>query len=141
MVAPRAGPHRPLRVVLDGRTISDHFPGIGRYTYQLAHALAAELAGRGSLMLIHQPGLAAGRFDLAALAGLPGLTLVPARARPFSPAEQLSLPARLMIDQVVSAGSKRREASILAAVDRPSSLARRNYPEISQGVKLTQASL
>lgn len=30
----------PLHIVLDGRVISDHFPGIGRYTYRLADALA-----------------------------------------------------------------------------------------------------
>ena len=29
-----------MRIAIDGRYIQDHFPGIGRYTYNLVQALA-----------------------------------------------------------------------------------------------------
>jgi len=57
-----------LHVVLDGRLISDHFPGIGRYVASLAHALAA-LALASSIALLHDPSSSAARLppDLSAL--------------------------------------------------------------------------
>lgn len=83
-----------MRIVLDVRTISDHFPGIGRYTYHLADALRACL-GDNELVLLHNPAQENTRYDVAALVAAPGVRLAETAARPFSPGEQLRLPGQL----------------------------------------------
>ena len=80
-----------MRVMLDGRTIQDHFPGIGRYVYNLALALAG---GPIELWLLHDPAQANTRFDLGRLEAA-GARLVPIAARNFSPAEQWRVPDAL----------------------------------------------
>jgi len=82
-----------MRAVLDIRTISDHFPGIGRYTYQLARALAHR-TNRGELILLANRGSGT-RFDLAALDTEPGARILYSTATPFSAGEQLRLPLTL----------------------------------------------
>lgn len=64
-----------MRVVLDGRVVTDHFPGIGRYVYRLAEALA-ELAPADTIGLLYTPGQTDQRFDLRALAERTGVELV-----------------------------------------------------------------
>jgi glycosyltransferase involved in cell wall biosynthesis len=84
-----------VRVVLDGRTISDHFPGIGRYTFNLAGALAQALPADDELLVLHNPAQTNTRFDLAALAAHPSLRLVPTDVPNFALREQWLLPALL----------------------------------------------
>jgi glycosyltransferase involved in cell wall biosynthesis len=83
-----------MRIVLDVRTIDDHFPGIGRYAFQLTRALARE-KDRGELVLLSNAGLANTRFDLAALASEPDVRVIPTSVRPFTAMEQLRLPGAL----------------------------------------------
>ncbi|GAB4431002.1 MAG: glycosyltransferase family 1 protein [Chloroflexi bacterium OHK40] len=89
-----------MRIGFDARYTSDHFPGIGRYSEGLARALA-ELEHGHTLVLIVDPRAAPGRYDLAAIARLPGVELAGLRAGPFSAAQHLALPAlarRLRLD-------------------------------------------
>lgn len=80
-----------LRIGLDARYAYDHFPGIGRYVVNLAHALGSmELDHR--IVLLYNPALPHTRYDVAALARLPGIELVTTRVPTFSPGEQLRLP-------------------------------------------------
>ncbi len=83
-----------MRTVIDVRTISDHFPGIGRYAYHLVSALARQ-KNRGELLLVHNPGLANTRYNLAALASEENVRLVHTSAKPFSLREQVDLPRAL----------------------------------------------
>lgn len=82
-----------LRIVVDARYVADHFPGIGRYTFNLLRALVA-LRPRHSLVALYNPSLPNTRHDLLGL-GPQGLHLVPITARPFSVAEQIQVPALL----------------------------------------------
>jgi glycosyltransferase involved in cell wall biosynthesis len=81
-----------LRLALDGRVINDHFPGIGRYAYQLAGALAD--CDEVRLTLLHDPRSISTRYDLTALAqARPSIMLQPIEAAPFSLAEQTRMAA------------------------------------------------
>src|SRR6266542_4424609 len=90
----RLSPEAVLHVVFDGRTIADHFPGIGRYAYNLARALLA-LSAPPWLTILHDPRQPNTRFDLARLAQSPGASLVPAAAPVFGLSTQWRLPAQL----------------------------------------------
>jgi len=79
-----------LHVLLDGRVINDHFPGIGRYAYQLADALAR--MPQIELTLLFHPALPNTCYRLDALAAQ-NVTLHPIHIAPFSLAEQTRLPA------------------------------------------------
>jgi glycosyltransferase involved in cell wall biosynthesis len=86
-----------IDIALDARYVQEHFPGIGRYVYHLAEALA-ELPGGPHLTLFYNPAHPGHRFNLAELADRfpTRITLSPVTARPFSLAEQWQLfrPAR-----------------------------------------------
>lgn len=72
--------------VLDARTATPHFPGIGRYVRSLAQAMAPELR-RGERLAVLT---GAGRpFQVR------GTEAVPVTASPFSLAQQWSIPAQL----------------------------------------------
>ncbi len=89
-----------MRIGIDGRYIQDHFPGIGRYTYSLIRALA-QVASDDSFIVLHNPALRNTRYDVAALARHPNVTLVPVDVPTFSTAEQTRLPwfvRRLRLD-------------------------------------------
>ncbi len=89
-----------MRIGLDARYTSDHFPGIGRYIVGLARGLA-ELQLGHTLLLLVERGKAGGRYDLEALGHLPGVELVPVTAGPFGPAQHVTLPLlarRLQLD-------------------------------------------
>jgi glycosyltransferase involved in cell wall biosynthesis len=77
-----------VRVVLDARTATSRFPGIGRYVSQLARALAAA-GSRHNLTLL---GNVANPDDQFAL---PGLSRVGCTSSPFSLAQHLEIPGRL----------------------------------------------
>lgn len=81
-----------MRIAIDGRHVADHFPGIGRYVFSLVRALAALEHGH-TLLVLHNPALRNTRFDWGELAR--GVELVKTSARPFSPGEQLQIPALL----------------------------------------------
>jgi glycosyltransferase involved in cell wall biosynthesis len=80
-----------MRVVIDGRTIQDHFPGIGRYVYNLTDALAAGAADL-EIVLIYDPTHPSSRFDLHALRHV---HLAAAPMTPFSPRSQIAIPRLL----------------------------------------------
>jgi len=84
-----------VRLVLDGRTIADHFPGIGRYAFNLAQGLASVLPPGDELVVLHDSRQPNTRFKLAELAGFPNVKLLEIAARNFSLAEQLRVPAAL----------------------------------------------
>jgi alpha-1,3-rhamnosyl/mannosyltransferase len=83
----------PLRIVLDGRVINDHFPGIGRYTYRLADALAR--SGAIDLTLIVHPARPNTHYPIEALAAAHGtrLHVLPIDIAPLSLSEQTRMPA------------------------------------------------
>ncbi|MBN1888228.1 MAG: glycosyltransferase family 4 protein [Thermoflexales bacterium] len=75
-------------VVLDARTVSDHFPGIGRYVVNLSQALVRIDPGL-DLVLLHDPSAASTRL------ALPGLPRIACPVSPFSPRQQWVVPAQL----------------------------------------------
>ncbi len=79
---------------MDVRTISDHFPGIGRYVFNLAHA-CARLPEIDELVLLHNHGTANSRYDFSLLASESKVRMVASHARPFTCREQLELPLKL----------------------------------------------
>lgn len=81
-------------IVLDLRTVQDHFPGIGRAAFHLAQALA-ETAPAWRFTFLTQPQAVNTRFDMAALARQPNVTLHPATQAIFSWQEQIALPRAL----------------------------------------------
>jgi glycosyltransferase involved in cell wall biosynthesis len=80
-----------MRVAFDGRTICDHFPGIGRYAYNLASALA-RTRPELELHLLYHPGQPNTRYPLEALRAQANVRLVPVDAPNFAPSEQWRLP-------------------------------------------------
>ena len=77
-------------IVLDLRTVQDHFPGIGRYSFHLAHALA-ESAPTWRFALLTQSRAVNTRYDMAGLARWPNVTLHPTAQTIFSWQEQITL--------------------------------------------------
>lgn len=73
--------------VLDGRTMQDHYPGIGRYVFQLALALAG-IAPGDRFRILYNPRARNSRFYLSQLTAFPNLELTPVEANAFSVAEQ-----------------------------------------------------
>lgn len=84
--APRA--IRPLRVLVDGRVMQDHYHGIGRYTYELL----SELSRRDvELVVVHTP--APGRLPVDRLLREPNVTAVASQVPVVSLRSQWALPA------------------------------------------------
>lgn len=81
----------PVRIGIDIRYISDHFPGIGRYTMNLVVALQ-QLAQTHELVLVGNTRLPNSRHDLSRLMQSPACTFIDTPIRPFSLAEQTRLP-------------------------------------------------
>jgi alpha-1,3-rhamnosyl/mannosyltransferase len=75
-------------LVLDARTATDHFPGIGRYVVNLAQALA-RIAPDLNLSLLHDPSAVATRLTL------PDLPRVACPVSPFSIRQQWLVPGQL----------------------------------------------
>jgi alpha-1,3-rhamnosyl/mannosyltransferase len=84
-----------VRVVIDGRVIQDHFPGIARYTFNLIRALAAASPADEFLVLWTRDAQNT-RYDLRELERCPGLELVEAAAPLFSLREQWLIPRQLL---------------------------------------------
>ena len=75
--------------VLDARTATPYFPGIGRYMTNLAAALAPLLAADERLTILHHPD------HPPALPDSPAVTLVPVAISPFALAQQWQIPRLL----------------------------------------------
>jgi glycosyltransferase involved in cell wall biosynthesis len=82
---------RHMRYGIDGRYIQDHFPGIGRYTYNLIRHLAP-LAPEHDIVVFHDPQAPNSRYDMGSLRGFPNVLLVPVSVSPFSVQQQIVLP-------------------------------------------------
>lgn len=81
----------PLRIVIDGRYISDRFPGIGRYTYNLVRALG-RLDTRDDFFILINPRQKNRRFDLDLIAYQQNIHLVACHVPRSFPCEMFSLP-------------------------------------------------
>jgi alpha-1,3-rhamnosyl/mannosyltransferase len=88
-----------VRIAIDARYVNDHFPGIGRYVYNLLRALA-QLDQPHTFAVLYNPELSNTRHDMAALSRYLPIRLVSTRLRPFSAAEQIILPRMLRTMQV-----------------------------------------
>jgi glycosyltransferase involved in cell wall biosynthesis len=75
--------------VLDARTATPHFPGIGRYVSNLAQAMAPLLGPDELLTVLHNP-----EHQLH-LAASPGVRQMAVAASPFSGVQQIALPRLL----------------------------------------------
>jgi glycosyltransferase involved in cell wall biosynthesis len=80
-----------MTYAIDGRYIQDHFPGIGRYTYNLIDALA-RVAPNSKFVVLHNPALKNSRYDIAALARYPNVEIRRADVPTVSLREQWTLP-------------------------------------------------
>jgi alpha-1,3-rhamnosyl/mannosyltransferase len=56
-----------MNVVFDARVVQDHFPGIGRYAYNLLAELPDLLREGEALTVLHDPSAKNTRYDLATL--------------------------------------------------------------------------
>jgi glycosyltransferase involved in cell wall biosynthesis len=81
-----------MRYGIDGRYIQDHFPGIGRYTYNVVPNLAT-LAAEDEFIVFYDPQARNTRYDLSAWAQLPNVTLVSASVGAFSLQQQWLMPS------------------------------------------------
>ncbi|MBI4789826.1 MAG: glycosyltransferase family 4 protein [Chloroflexi bacterium] len=75
---------------IDARYIQDHFPGIGRYTYNLIDALA-RVAPDERFVVLHNPALRNTRYDITALVRHPNVELCRVDVPTFSMREQFAL--------------------------------------------------
>lgn len=84
-----------MNVFFDGRVIQDHFPGIGRYAWNLLKALPGQLGPDDRVTILHDPSAKNTRYDVAALAppGDPRMALAETRAPIFGPSNALRNPA------------------------------------------------
>lgn len=81
-----------MRIGIDGRYIEDHFPGIGRYTYNLINKMP-EVAPDADFVIFHDPRLLNTRYDVEDLARHPNLQLVSVDVPTLSLKEQYRLPS------------------------------------------------
>ncbi len=56
-----------MNILFDARVIQDHFPGIGRYAYNLLAALPAELRAGEQLVVLHDSTAPSTRLPVNAL--------------------------------------------------------------------------
>jgi len=82
-----------ISYVLDARTATNHFPGIGRYVFNLARAMAPLLEGDERLTLLRDPTQPS-PWDLAALAG-EKVRVVDVPLSPFALRQQWEIPRLL----------------------------------------------
>jgi len=82
-----------MNVCLDARTATRHFPGIGRYTFNLARALTPLLGGHDRLVILRDPRMSS-HWQLDPLR-TERVAVVDVPMTPFSMRQQWSLPRRL----------------------------------------------
>ncbi len=85
----------PLKIAIDGRCLTDHYPGIGRYLFNLLRSLAG-VAEDAEISVFTDADAAAdnSRFDLESLEAR-GLRLVPLSSKIRGARQQIELPSRL----------------------------------------------
>jgi len=89
-----------MRIGVDGRYIQDHFPGIGRYTYNLVMHLA-RIVPQTMFCLVCDPIARNTRYDIEGLARSSNIEIIHTDIPTFSLAEQYQLPRlirRLQLD-------------------------------------------
>ncbi len=79
-----------MKIVIDARPVADHFPGIGRYVYNLLAALAT-LNTPHEFIALTCPTMPNTRYNLTNI----GIRLIPTDTQPFSIAEHVRIPALL----------------------------------------------
>ncbi len=79
-----------MRILIDARVLQDHFPGIGRYIFNLLDALAPQL--EGELLALVAADAVNTRYDLARLTRHPNIQLIPTDIPIFHPRSQTALP-------------------------------------------------
>lgn len=77
-------------ICIDGRFIQDHYPGIGRYTYNLIDALG-QVAPEEKFVVLHNPALKNTRHDIGALERYPNIGFVRSNIPTRSLREQFQL--------------------------------------------------
>lgn len=80
-----------MRIAIDARYINDHFPGIGRYTYNLLQALAT-LHSDHTFVVLYNPTLPNTRYPIESLTRYSSIRLVKTNIAPFSLAAQIRIP-------------------------------------------------
>lgn len=75
-----------MRIGIDGRVIQDHFPGIGRYTFNVVRAMSG--FPNVDILLFVDDSRQATHLDVRELAG-PNVSIVPLKQSIFSPVAQL----------------------------------------------------
>ncbi len=83
----------PLKIAIDGRCLTDHYPGIGRYLFNLLRALAG-VAEDAEISVFTGAAEANSRFDLEALEAL-GVRFIPVRSPIRGAGQQLELPRQV----------------------------------------------
>ena len=83
-----------MHIVIDGRYIQDHFPGIGRYTYQLAYALTS-VAPDDTFSVLCDPRAHNSRYDLNDLLSRENVREVVAPVGVLSAGQQIAIPRLL----------------------------------------------
>ena len=83
-----------MHVALDGRCIHDHFPGIGRYAYNLFSCLA-DLAPDDHFTVLFAPSANNSRHDMPALGARGNVDLLPLESGVFSLGQQWAVPRAL----------------------------------------------
>ena len=83
----------PLKIAIDGRCLTDHYPGIGRYLFNLLRGLAG-VAEDAEISVFTNAAGGNSRFDLDELEAL-GLQLVPLSSKIRGARQQLELPSQL----------------------------------------------
>ena len=122
--------------VLDARTATPHFPGIGRYVTNLAAALAPLLASDERLTILHHPD------HPLTLPDSPAVTLVPVAISPFALAQQWQIPRLLrgFVSREQESGIRSQESEVrserVAAQPRSSVVGRRSSVLYHSGYNL-----
>ena len=83
----------PHRIAIDGRCLTDHYPGIGRYLFNLLRALPVAAPDTEISVFVDEAGINT-RFDLGKLEES-GLRLIPTSAAIRGVRQQLELPREL----------------------------------------------
>ncbi|MBI2865629.1 MAG: glycosyltransferase family 4 protein [Chloroflexi bacterium] len=125
-----------MRIGIDGRYIQDHFPGIGRYTYNLVRGLS-RASPEDTFVVFNNPKLDNRRYDIPRLAA-PNVILRLADVPTFSMQEQTRLPSLIAKEKVAVFHSpyyikpyRHRVPSVVTIHDVSSSL----YPEYLPSVQ------
>ncbi len=82
-----------MRIGIDGRSLRDGYPGIGRYVHNLIAAMQP-LLDDDTLVILHDPAVKT-RYDIKPLADKPGIELVPFDVAPRALSQQWKLPKLL----------------------------------------------